>query len=158
MTRVDFYVLPDSNSPDKFVCALSNKIHKQGLPIHIHTDNRNKASQIDDLLWTFNDISFLPHVMADEPSAESTPITIGWDGTESDSNEVLINLSENIPDAAASFSRVIEIVVTDEDSRGRSRENFKRYRDLGFDIHSHNLEPGNVLMLPIVMTIIWIIQ
>jgi DNA polymerase-3 subunit chi len=144
VTRVDFYVLPDSNSPDKFICALSNKIRKQGLPIYIHTDDRSKASQIDDLLWTFKDISFLPHAMADEPLDESTPITIGWDGTSPNSKEVMINLSDKIPDNATSFSRVIEIVVADEGSRGRSRENFKQYRDLGFDIHSHNLESSNV--------------
>lgn len=144
MTRVDFYVLPDSNSPDRFACALSNKVCKQGLPIFIYTDDRNQASKIDDLLWTFRDISFLPHTLGDEPMDEYTPIRIGWEGITPDPKEVLINLGTKIPDDAGSFNRIIEIVVADEESRSRSRQNYKHYRELGFDIHSHNLESSNV--------------
>jgi DNA polymerase-3 subunit chi len=142
MARVDFYVLADSTTPERFACSLSNKIRKQGLPIYIQNTDRQSAEELDKLLWTFRDTSFLPHKLADDQTDAQSQIKLGWHGITPDDNEVLINLGEEIPDFANTFNRVIEIVVADEASRGRSREHYKQYQELGFEIHSHKLEPG----------------
>lgn len=144
MTRVDFYILAASNSSrDKFACTLAGKAVGQDLNVHIHTDDRETAVVMDDLLWTFRDISFIPHGMADKEGLDNTPVCIGWNGITPDNREVLINLGTEIPEFAGSFTRIMEIVVTDEDSRRQSRDHYRRYRDMGFEMHSHELESDN---------------
>lgn len=139
-TRVDFYILPgDASSSDKFACVLTGKAVNQGQKVHIHTSSRESAVLMDDLLWTFRDISFIPHALADEMGTD-TPVCIGWNGTSPDTGEILINLGPEIPEFVSSFDRVMEIVVTDAASRQQSRDRYRRYRDMGFELHSHELE------------------
>lgn len=141
MTRVDFYVLHDQNPAEKFACALSTKIIRQGLNIHIHTDSRDTAGSMDDYLWTFKDVSFLPHKLVDESDRLETPITIGWDGCNPGNNDVLINLGLNIPDFADTFDRIIEIVAANGPIREQARDRYRQYRDMGFELHNHDMEP-----------------
>ena len=141
MTRVDFYILStDESSRDRFACALSGKAVAQGHQVYIQTGSRESAQLLDDLLWTFRDISFIPHALADDNGGEGVPVHIGWDGDSADSGDVIINLGNDIPAHAGAFSRVMEIVVTDAASRQQSRDRYRRYRELGFEMHSHELE------------------
>lgn len=141
MTRVDFYILStEESSRDKFACALAGKALTRGNPVHIHTDSRESAVLMDDLLWTFRDISFIPHALADETLEHDCPVAIGWNGINPKSCEILINLGADIPEFVRSFVRVMEIVVTDAASRQQSRDRYRRYRDMGFELHSHELE------------------
>ena len=141
MTRVDFYILTaDESSRDRFACALTGKALCQGRQVYIHTGSRESALLLDDLLWTFRDISFIPHALADDKAGGNGPVCIGWDGDSPVSGDVLINLGTDIPASAADFSRVMEIVVTDAASRQQSRDRYRRYRELGFELHSHELE------------------
>ena len=140
MTRVDFYILHNQNPPENFACALSNKIIRQGLNIHIHTESRESAVSLDDYLWTFNDISFLPHQLADSTDGIESPIIIGWNGIEPSGSNVLINLNTTIPDFAGSFNRIIEIVAANEPQREQARERYREYRQRGYELHNHDME------------------
>ncbi|MCH7695419.1 MAG: DNA polymerase III subunit chi [Proteobacteria bacterium] len=140
MTRVDFYILSDSQPPDRFACQLAGKVRRQNLQIYIHTDSRETANKLDELLWTHKDISFLPHALADTDCCDDSPITIGWQGSDPGRQDVLINLSTNVPDFANKFARIIEIVTAQEPLRSQARKRYQQYRDNGFDLHSHKLE------------------
>ncbi|MFQ5659942.1 MAG: DNA polymerase III subunit chi [Gammaproteobacteria bacterium] len=140
MTRVDFYVLSDNNPVDQFTCAVAEKVRRQGLNIHIHTESRQTAARLDELLWTHHDISFLPHCLVDTEDSDEAPITIGWTGSDVTTGEVLINLCTNVPNFAASFARIIEIVGGQDPHREQARGRYRQYRELGFDLHSHELE------------------
>ncbi len=140
MTRVDFYILSDRQPPDRFACQLAGKVRRQNLQIYIHTDSRETANKLDELLWTHKDISFLPHALADTACSDDSPITIGWQGSEPGRQDVLINLSTNVPDFANKFARIIEIVTAQEPLRSQARKRYQQYRDNGFDLHSHKLE------------------
>ena len=143
MTQVDFYILPDHDLPEKFVCDLAEKVRKKGLQIYIHTESRQAAERLNDLLWTHKDISFLPHALIDADDFNGTPIAIGWVGAKPSTNEVLINLSPNVPEFANSFARIVEIVAGQEPIRNQARERYRHYRDHDFDLHSHTLESNN---------------
>jgi DNA polymerase-3 subunit chi len=98
------------------------------------------VQQIDDLLWTFRDGSFVPHEVLGVPSAETpAPITIGCESAPSRDCDLLINLSEEIPAIAESFPRVAEIVTSDEDAKNRSRKRFVDYRERGHTLDTHKL-------------------
>lgn len=141
MPRVDFYLLHDQDPGGKFTCTLSAKIVRQGLNIHIHTDSRDTAISMDDYLWTYKDVSFLPHKLVDDRDQLDTPITIGWDGCNPGNNDVLINLGLNIPEFANTFDRIIEIVTTNDLVREQARDRYRQYRDMDFELHNHDMEP-----------------
>lgn len=140
MTRADFYILGNSTDRARFACTLANKAWKQGHHLHILASGRDEAVALDDLLWTFQDISFLPHVLADGTDAGTVPVTIGWPGQPAPGEDVLINLTADIPASAASYRRIAEIVADDETLRRQARQRFKQYRDMGFDMHTHTLD------------------
>ena len=73
MPRIDFYILAESNIPHRFVCNLASKVRAEGLRIHVQAESREQAVKLDDGFWTFRDISFIPHALADQ--ADSPPCT-----------------------------------------------------------------------------------
>jgi len=139
MSSVHFYILSGNSSVDNVSCAIAAKAWHQGHSIHIHHASRQEAATLDDLLWSHKDISFLPHRMADTADPGATPIVLGWDGITPQCREVLINLGPEIPDFAAAFERVVEIVGVQESERARGRDRWREYRDRGFEVNKHDI-------------------
>ena len=142
MSKVDFYVIGGAGveSRQRFACRLAEKAYRLKNTVHIHAADRQSVQQIDDLLWTFRDGSFVPHEVLDTLAAESlAPITIGCESAPSRNCDLLINLSEEIPAIAESFPRIAEIVTSDEDARARSRKRFVDYRERGDTLDTHKL-------------------
>jgi len=143
MARVDFYILSDQATREAFTCDLAAKIYLQTLPLYIHASSRDEAVVLDELLWTHADVSFLPHCLVDSEDANTSSITIGWEGMHSNSTQILINLSSTIPDFASDFDRVVEIVPADESYKLQARERYKEYRQAGFEMHNNDLRATN---------------
>jgi len=130
--RVDFYVLPESLAAARFACSITAKARAEGLMVHIQAPSREEAAELNDLLWTFNDISFLPHCLADDDrDPASAPVVIGWAGMQPRCHDLLINLDDGIPAFAAEFSRIVEPVPAESSRRNQSRERWRRYREMG---------------------------
>lgn len=144
MPRIDFYILPiDSESARlHFACRLIEKAYKQKHRIYIHAENENEAHQLDELLWTYRDDSFLPHHLSGEGSDPPPPIQIGFQTVPLHERDILINLNMIIPEFYQQFSRVIELVIPSV--QNVSREHFKLYRAALHDIHTHKLETTEV--------------
>jgi DNA polymerase-3 subunit chi len=142
MSRVDFYILAGTGeqSRQNFACRLAEKAYRLQHTVHIHTANRQQAELLDALLWTFRDGSFVPHELLDAAGNKTeAPVTIGHEECDIGSQDLLINLTDEIPPNAASFPRVAELVTSDEESRQRSRKRFVHYRDLGVELETHNI-------------------
>lgn len=139
MPKVDFYVLSEKHTPDVFVCQLAQKIWQQGLQIYIHTDHQPQAEQLDARLWTFSDISFVPHQIVSQSEPVKTPVTIGWENHYSGSKQVLINLNRQVPEFSSGFERIAEIVTIDQANKDIGREHFRHYREKGYELESHQL-------------------
>ena len=141
MTRVDFYVLQraDERSRRLLACRLAEKAYRLEHNVYLHTSTQADAVQLDELLWTFRDGSFVPHALMDESENTPSPVTIGCDSDIDAPRDVLINLCDEIPSFAGSFGRVAEIVTSDDDCRRLSRERFVEYRDNGHSIQTHNI-------------------
>ncbi len=65
MTRVDFYVLPNVRREGRMVlaCKIAEKAVTSDHRIFVHAADATQARRLDDLMWTFRDGSFLPHVI-----------------------------------------------------------------------------------------------
>jgi DNA polymerase-3 subunit chi len=147
VTRVDFYVLPDEtgDARERFACRLVEKAFRLKHRVFVHTPSPADARQLDRLLWTFRDGSFVPHVVDGEDTdavlAEATPVVLGEGAEPRREAELLVNLDRAVPAFFSRFERVAEIVAGDGAARGAARERFRFYRDRGYDIDTHDLGP-----------------
>ena len=114
-----------------YICRLVEKGYKQGSkPIYIHFDSENEAKEFDSLLWTFRQESFIPHTILGHPEQEKTPVIIGWDTNQIETAEALINVSQDIPRASKSTSKIHEIVGNDENKKIKPEKNGKHIKQM----------------------------
>lgn len=141
MTRIDFYIIDDTHpeARQQLACRLAEKAFGLQHAIYIHTRDQQQASQLDQLLWTFRDGSFIPHCLYHDSQAEQAAIVIGHDTEPQHHDQVLINLADEVPLFFSRFERVAEVIAGDETTRQRGRERFKFYRDRGYELQTHNL-------------------
>lgn len=142
MARIDFYLLAAAGEPSRqiFACRLAEKAYRLKNSVHIQASDEEQASQLDDLLWTFRDGSFVPHgIVDDERDAGGAPVTIGVGTAGIRPGDLLINLSNDMPGQLDTFPRVAEIVTSDEDCRQKSRRRFADYRSQGHALQTHEV-------------------
>lgn len=130
MIRVDFH----SQVGDKilYACRLIRKARAANCKLIVLLDNEAQATELDQSLWDFTSTDFLPHVMINDVRAAQTAIVL----TESlqcalPHNEILLNLSQSMPEGYSAFSRVIEIVSSQEQDAQAGRQRFRHYQQQG---------------------------
>ena len=139
-TRVDFYLLSAAEESRALaVCRLVNKAYRLGPRVYILTTTPEESTELDRLLWTFNQGSFVPHRIYREPLDPDTPVLIGHNTPPAAFADVLIPLTSKIPEYFDRFARVAELVPADETERTAARERFRYYRDRGCTVQTHNL-------------------
>lgn len=142
MPRADFYIIPEPSLSPRFVCQLAGKVREEGYDLYLHAASKDAALTLNDLLWTFRDISFLPHALVDEAEALDCPIVIGWEGAEGPPRQVLLNASGALPKSIAGYERIIDAAPADPEARDLARQRYKHYRDQGLEVRHHKIEPA----------------
>ena len=160
MTRVDFYVLESGTRETlfQFVCRLTEKAWRKGNRIFMHCHDDQTAAKLDNLLWTYRDISFLPHSLASQD--EETPIVIGVATNPPEAGgfpteagdlppeasdlrpqayDLLINLADSVPEFFSRFERVIETTGIDDQHRQLARERYRFYQQRGYALETHKI-------------------
>jgi DNA polymerase-3 subunit chi len=141
--RVDFYVLPGAAARDRwlFACRLAEKAYLRNLKVVVITGNAADTAGLDDLLWTFNENSFVPHrICSDETDADpATPVHLTFNAKTAPHADLLVNLGDGVPGDLERFGRVAEIVDADADRRRLGRERFKTYRELKLPLETHRM-------------------
>ena len=145
MTRIDFYVLQAGSERHRevFACRLAEKAYGRGMGIYLHTSGPAATARLDELLWTFRDGSFLPHLPIAEAGsgdpAALTRIHLGHGDEPGSDDGLLINMAGDVPMFFSRFERVAEIVGDGPDEKERARERFRFYRDRGYELNTHKL-------------------
>jgi len=139
MTQVDFYILPETAPRSRmlFACRLAEKAFALGHRVFVHAPGNGAARELDNLMWTFRDRSFLPHCLAGDD--EQAPVHIGGGPEPVDGFHLLINLGEEVPAFVGRFERVAEVVDGDETRKAEGRERFRFYKDRGYPLETHKL-------------------
>ncbi len=137
MTRIDFYQLsPGNQRADRVACQLCQKAYENSQTALLLTESPEQTAQLDKQLWVFRDDSFVPHD-TEHTDDFQTPILI-QDATPKDCDrQLLINLSNRIPDNFAQYERIIELVT--EDNKQQARKRYSYYRERGYPLNHHNL-------------------
>jgi DNA polymerase-3 subunit chi len=141
--RVDFYVLKSSEAQQRwvFACRLTEKAYLRDLRVVIVNDSPADMRTLDEMLWTFNDRSFIPHQICVESQAPdpATKVYLTAPPAQAPAADLLVNLSGRLPERWDSYSRIAEIIDADEERRRLGRERFKSYRDLKVSLETHQL-------------------
>ena len=123
-----------------YVCKLVEKGFKQKIqPIYIHTNNQQQAEQLDKLLWTFKQDSFIPHAIVGASDLGS-PVQIGWNENQFHPAEAIVNLSEEIPISFLESKKIHEIIDDDEVKKNRARERWRNYKSEGCQLDVHQIK------------------
>ncbi|MDP3977507.1 MAG: DNA polymerase III subunit chi [Pseudomonas sp.] len=133
MPRIEFYVLSSAAPADRLraACQLAMKAWRHGLPVFLRGCDSAQCTALDELLWHFKAEAFVPHNLhQDDPQA---PVVIGLDEQPNTRQGVLINLNPSLSPFVEHFSRVIEIVNQEPDLLTACRDNFRSYRQRGYD-------------------------
>ena len=132
--KVDFYVyeLSDYQFYQRLVCNLVEEAYIQENNILLLCENEESCENLDELLWTFKDISFIPH----EKKLKNKILTQHINITKKKQSLILMNLTYSFPDSFETYDRVIEMSGYDENSRQKARLNFKRYKTMNFEINT----------------------
>jgi DNA polymerase-3 subunit chi len=112
-------------------CQLAMKAWRAGLPVFLRGSDAQQCTEVDELLWRFKAESFVPHSLYQDDA--QAPVVIGLDEEPSSTQGVLINLGSTLSPQVERFSRVIEIVNQEPDLLTACRENFRSYRQRGYD-------------------------
>jgi|SRR5919106_3499477 DNA polymerase-3 subunit chi len=139
MTRIDFYVLQEGArlTREHLVCLLAHKAYDQGQSLYIHASSREEVNTLDELLWTFRDISFLPHQRIDEGLSPDAPIVIGCGEAPPETTKLMINLAHPPPPFVSQIDRIIEVVSQAPDIRQQARERYRYYQAQGYSLNTH---------------------
>lgn len=139
MAQVDFYFGVDHRL--HYACRLVRKARGAGYGVLAYARDADRLARFDTALWTFSPLDFLPHVYADSPLAEHTPILLARSFEEVPVRELLLNLDDELPPEAAlaRCTRIAEVVAVDASDRALARERFRRYRELGLQPKAHEV-------------------
>ena len=143
MTRIDFYILPESAQDDSILtaCKLCDKAAAGGHRVYLHSADTDRRAMINDTPWSFRQGSFIAHEHWDgEALASPLPaVLIGSAQPPGEYQEILLHLDGELPKWFSSFDRVLEIVPGTEPLRRQARERYRFYRERGYQLNTHNL-------------------
>ena len=141
MPRADFYLIAKPRfreQPLLLVCELARKAVHSSQPLLVLAASVEQAEMLDDLLWSFDPDDYLPHQIAGlDMDEEEADVLIVPPDIDAPMRPLVLNLRE--APAAGNFERVLEVVPADDSARGPLRERWKHYKDLGFEVHKHDM-------------------
>lgn len=111
-------------------------------PVLVYVPDSTLAEQLDRLLWTQPQLSFVPHCPADSPLAAETPIVLTAALDAPLHEQCLLNLSNALPPTFSRFERLVEVVSLDEAERAAARERARFYRDRGYPVDYQDVSRG----------------
>lgn len=154
MKQVDFYLISNrvNNAKYKLASRLANKLLRLSQKALLVTESPQATTELDKVMWSFSDTSFLAHeIIGDtihEAGANTGAPSLIQVGEQTSVNasvldrgyDVLINLSAEIPEFNQHFSRIAEIVEAEEEAKVAARQRYKAYQAQGFELKTHNIE------------------
>lgn len=131
-TDIDFYLLPCNSIEEcgTLICRLIEKAYHQKHQIYVYTASEEHTKKFDDLLWTFRDISFVPH---------PGPVQISHTAPAQEYNDILINLTPDPINFYTNFKRILEIIPNNPELKTAGRKKYKYYQAEGCKILARDI-------------------
>ncbi len=139
--RIDFYVL-EANATDgrfRLACKIIDRAYRSGYSVYLWTRDDQESVLLDDLLWTFSQTSFIPHVRNNGNAGLMAPVRINHHPPKSGAAEVVVSVADQPVEDYSNFARIAEVVGFDEVEKQSGRSRFKFYRDQGLELETHRI-------------------
>jgi DNA polymerase-3 subunit chi len=137
MTDISFYVGKSSNMQARMLlaCKLVEKARANNMLVHINLSSYPECERMDNLLWSYNDLSFIPHDILRQNTQRQAGIivTIGDTSEPNDTRGLLINLTSEIPPYFNKFKKFAEIIDQEQDVLVNGRKRYAYYRKEGYN-------------------------
>lgn len=139
MQKIDFHF----NVPNRlrYACLVARTVYKRGLTLAMWSSETKKLTELDELLWRFDDLAFLPHVFADDRHAAETPILLSTKLPQL-TGDVLVLLDDALPadwqKEIGRFSRIIDVVSTEPTELKLSRDRWRAYKAAGVELAAYD--------------------
>lgn len=139
MTEVAFHF----NAPDKlaYACRFARKVQRSGSRLVI-TGAAETLAGLDRMLWLMTPQDFVAHCLAgaDEELMLASPVLLAEDPRSALHHDVLLNLTDAVPEGFGRFDRLVEVVSAhDESDRLQARTRWRHYASRGYAITRHDL-------------------
>lgn len=114
---------------------LLERAREQGYVIVVRAGSAERVAQLDALLWTYEEASFLPHGSASDGNAAAQPIWL-TDRDENPNRATMLMLLDGVEASDLSpFSRCADIFDgKDESAVAAARERWRRAREAGHEL------------------------
>ncbi len=143
MTQIDFYVLSGSDALHRYelIAKLAEKAAGRKQKVFVYSENDDELATLDDTLWQFRAVSFIPHAHVKSPVenlVDADPVQLSSSEPGFD-RQVLINLSSKVPPFFSRFERALEIVNDDPSIRDPGRDRYRFYQQRGYPLKHHKM-------------------
>jgi len=131
VTRISFYTLLEGDSEQLYLtaCRITAKAYTSGSKTVILVADEEKAKELDDYLWEYPKDRFLPHGrFSAKPNPNLRTIIFCLDDPLP-TLDLLVNLTDVIPDNFSEFDRIVEFVTVS--NREEARIKYRRYQKSG---------------------------
>lgn len=142
-TKAAFYILAEATlkARDLYACRIIEKACSNGRTIYVHTASIAEAQNFDMQLWTFRDISFVPHEIYNQGLSSEAPVLIGYDATvPAWEKDMLINLASEVHSFCQQFNHIIEIVPDDDNLKAAARKKYQIYQNSGYQMETFTIK------------------
>ncbi len=131
----EFIALNSSDERLRLMCQWTARFYEAGKLVSIHVGDQQTAQRLDESMWTFSDMTFLPHAIAREASEPVLePILIYAGNEQVDPADVLFEGSdgEALPNFG-DFQYIFDFApVYDEELRTAGRQRYSTYQQAGY--------------------------
>ncbi len=112
-----------SVSHHKVLAKLIETIWLKDNKILIYCEDQSRLAELDNMLWAYEQLSFLPHVLEDDELVRETPIVLSASQKNHNNANILVCLDPQTFEFANAFEKVIYVCdskVLDEEGKANS--------------------------------------
>ena len=123
-----FYILDSDDDINYCTCKIIKKFYEEGKKILVSSKNSILIDDLNKLLWTFEQLSFIPHSTSKDYDS-LTQVLLTETGYKNDSiikkdYNIFINLDDEVKTDYHNYEIVIELVSGNEHQKNLAREKY----------------------------------
>lgn len=143
--HIAFYVFEEANEQQAklALCQLIEQWYRAQWTVAILCSSPLEAKQLDDMLWAFDEQSFIPHAVL--ATNDTAPVRLCLDlSSLMPKTDVIVNLSSAPLSGIQATQLLAEIVFSEPTVQQSARERYKQYRDQGYPLKTIKIPVAKV--------------
>lgn len=134
MAAIQFYHLL-TTPMERALPKLLEKAHGSGARLLVVAGNEERVDYLNNLLWSYDPGSFLPHGSAKDGHDEQQPIYLSTETKAPNQARMLLTTDGIVPDSPEDFDRILDMFDgNDPESLTRARQRWTLYKNNGHSV------------------------